>query len=83
MRTFGGGGGGNGFPGFWNLLAMTKELMTASEASENKTVRTIGDQFLLSGALGVSRFILYANVGFQFDPAGVVFRLYCAPNRAV
>src|SRR5262245_27435689 len=80
MSTFGGGGGGDGFCGFWNLLARTMEPMTTSKTSENETVRIIGDQFLLSGALEVSRFILDANIGFQFDPAGIVFRFYCAPN---
>ena len=83
MSTFGGGGGGDGFCGFWNLLARTKEPMTTSKPSENEIVRIISDQCFLSPALGVSRFILDANVGFEFDPAGIVLRFYCTPNRAV
>ena len=69
MSTFGGGGGGDGF---WNLLARTKEPMTTSKPSEIETVRIIGDQCFLSPALGISRFILDANVGFQLDPAGII-----------
>jgi hypothetical protein len=83
MSTFGGGGGGNGFCGFWNLLAKTKEPMTTSKPSENETHRIIGDQCFLSGGLGISGFILDANVWFQIYPAGIVFRLYRTPKRAV
>ena len=50
--------------------------MTASKANENETVRIISDQWLLSRGLGVSRFILDANVRFQLDPAGIVLRFY-------
>src|SRR6201981_519038 len=57
--------------------------MTTSKPSENETVRIIGDQSFLSCVLGISRFILDANVGFQFDSAGIVLRFYCTPNRAV
>jgi hypothetical protein len=76
-------GGGDSFGGFCNLLASTKEPMTTSKPSENEIVRIISDQCFLSPALGVSRFILDANVGFQIDPAGIVLRFYCSPNRAV
>jgi len=72
MSTFGGGGGGDGFCGFWNLLASTRELMTTNKPSENETVRIISDQCFLSRGLGISGFILDANVGFQLDPAGIV-----------
>ena len=70
----------DGFCGFWNLLARTKEPMTTSKHSEIETARIIGDQCFLSRALGVSRFILDANVGFQLYPAGIVLRFYCTPN---
>jgi len=80
MSTFGGGGGGDGF---LNLSAKTKEPMTSKNASENETERIIGDQSFLPRVLGVSGFILDPNVGFQIDPAGIVFRFYCTPNRAV
>jgi hypothetical protein len=81
MSTFGGGGGGADC--LCCLLANTKEPMTTNKPSENETERIIGDQSFLPRALGVSGFILDANVGLQINPAGIVLRFYCTPNRAV
>src|SRR5215208_5206247 len=83
ISTLGGGGGAESFCGFCNLLASTREPMTTNKPSENEIVRIISDQRFLSPALGVSRFILDANVGFEFDPAGIVLRFYRTPKRAV
>src|SRR5207249_3185764 len=79
MSTFGGGGG----DAFLNLSAQTKEPMTSRSASENETERIIGDQSLLPCLLGVSGFILDANIGFQIDPAGIVFGFCRTPDRAL
>ena len=57
--------------------------MTTSKPSEIKIARIIGDQRFLSRGLGVSRFILDANIRFEFDPAGIVLRLFLHPNRAI
>ena len=80
MSTFGGGGGTDSFLG---LFAKTKEPMTTNNPSENETERIIGDQSFLPRTLGVSGFILDANVGFQIEPAGIVFGFYRTPKRAV
>src|SRR5262249_27010968 len=83
ISTFGGGGGGDGLFGFWNLLARTREPMTTSKPTETETVRIIADHCFLSRGLWVSRFILDANVRFQLDPAGIVLRFYRIPKGAV
>src|SRR5262249_12431227 len=77
------GAGAERFLSLGAATTNTTSTRASTSASGLSNARASDSQSFLPRALGVSGFILDANVGFQVDMAGIGLLFYCTPNRAV